>query len=76
MAFDVHVVDYSGRPVKGARVSISFTSVLRGMADRATDSDGHATFDGYEDGEIRVFVRGSNCGTYYYRDGDGITVAV
>jgi hypothetical protein len=76
MAFDVLVVNDDGDGVSGATVGISFTSILRGKADEETDSDGHATFDGYDDGEIEVFVNGRSYGTYHYDDGNGITITI
>jgi len=77
MAFDVHVVDDEGEGVSGAHVSLSFTSLLRGVTgERSTDSDGHAEFDGYEDGEIEVFVNGTGYGTYRYSNGEGITITI
>lgn len=76
MAFDVYVVNDDGDGVSRARVAISFTGLLRGMTTEYTDSDGHATFDGYDDGEIEVFVDGRSYGTYHYTDGDGITITI
>jgi hypothetical protein len=75
MGFDVHVVNEEGDAIEGARVVLSFTSVLRGVStEEYTDSDGHADFDGYDDGEVQVFVNGSSYGTYHYEDGGGITI--
>ena len=75
MAFDVHAVNDEGDGVQGVRVVLGFTSILRGMtAEEYTDSDGHAEFDGYDEGEIEVFVGGSSYGTYRYEDGGGITI--
>ena len=77
MTFDVHVVNSEGERVYGARVRLSFTNILRGMtAEERTDSDGHAEFSDYEDGEVQVFVNGRNYGTYYYSEGDGITITI
>jgi hypothetical protein len=39
-----------------------------------TDSDGRAEFNGYEEGEVEVFVQGSSYGNYSYEDGDEITI--
>jgi hypothetical protein len=75
MSFEVRIVDDDGDGVSGVRVTLSFTSMTRGMtAAEHTDSDGSAYFDGYDDGEVDVFVDGSNCGTYRYEDGSCITI--
>lgn len=75
MGFDVHVVDEQGNGVDGARVVLNFKTSARGMTDAEhTDAAGHVEFDGYDDGEIELFVDGANCGTYDYRDGEGITI--
>jgi hypothetical protein len=77
MSFCVRIVNDDQEPVKGARVGLGFTSVLRGMASgEYTDSDGCAYFDGYDDGECEVFVNGRSEGRHYYRDGDSVTVSV
>jgi hypothetical protein len=74
-SFEVRVVDDDEEPIEGARVRLEFTSLLRGMSDEdSTDSDGIATFSGYEDGEIRVYIDGSNYGEYQYEDGGEITI--
>jgi uncharacterized protein YfaS (alpha-2-macroglobulin family) len=77
MTFDVHVVNSECEGVEGAHVRLSFTNILRGMTvEERTDSDGHAEFSDYENGEVKVFVNGSNYGTYYYSEGDGITITI
>ena len=77
MAFDVHVVNSEGEGVERAHVRLSFTNILRGMtAEERTDSDGHAEFSSYENGEVKVFVNGSNYGNYYYSEGNGITINI
>lgn len=74
-SFSVRVVDDDQKPISGARVVLGFTSVLRGMTtEDYTDSDGYAYFDGYDEGDMEVFVRGSSYGTYYYGNGDSITI--
>lgn len=74
-SFTVQVVDDEQSGVGSARVALSFTSPIRGMtAEEYTDSDGYAYFDGYEEGEVQVFVDGASCGDYSYRDGDIITI--
>jgi hypothetical protein len=75
MAFDVHVVDQVGKGVDGARVVLGFKTSVRGRTGpEYTGSDGHAEFDGYDDGEVEVFVDGADYGTYDYKDGEGITI--
>jgi len=74
-SFEVRVVDDEDDGLSGRRVTLSFTGLLRGTtAEEHTDSRGCATFDGYEEGEVKVFVDGSDCGTYDYEDGGSITV--
>ena len=75
MAFDVHVVNDDGDGVSGVRVVLEFTSILRGMSNAEyTDEDGHAEFDGYDDGEIVDYLDGSSYGEYRYEDGESITI--
>ena len=77
MSFDVHVVNDEQEGVDGAKVMLSFTSVLRGVSGTEyTDEDGHAEFDGFEDGEITVYVNGTGYGTYSYEDGDSVTITI
>ncbi|NIM19743.1 MAG: hypothetical protein GTO51_05770 [Candidatus Latescibacteria bacterium] len=74
-SFDVHVIYDDQEGISDVRVVLSFTSVLRGMtAEEYTDSSGHAWFDGYEEGEIEVFIDGASYGTYHYSDGGSITI--
>jgi len=76
-SFSVRVLDEEQEPISGARVVLGFKSITRGMtAEEYTDSDGYAYFDEYDEGEVEVFVRGASYGTYYYRDGDSITITV
>lgn len=50
----------SGKPVVGARVSISFNGLLRGVSgNEFTDSNGEAHFN-VDPGSGKVFVRGDN----------------
>ena len=75
MAFDVRVVNHEGKGVRGARVVLGFTSILRGMTKYiSTDSGGHAQFDGYDEREVEVFIDGSSYGRFQYHDGGGVTV--
>lgn len=58
------------------RVVLSFTDPLRGQTDTEhTDGDGYAEFDGYDDGEVKVFLDGSDRGTCDYANGNSITIA-
>lgn len=76
MGFDVHVVNDEGDGIEGVRVVLGFTSILRGMtAEEYTDSDGHAEFDGYDEGEVEVYVDGASYGRYRYEDGGGISIS-
>ncbi|MCD6507626.1 hypothetical protein J7M22_13510 [Candidatus Poribacteria bacterium] len=48
----------TGRPVKGARVSVEFSGISRGITSpEYTDSQGEAHFDA-SPGEGKVFVNG------------------
>lgn len=66
------------KPVVGARVVLEFTDPTRGMSnpEYTTDSDGCAEFDGYDNGNINVYVDGNNEGNYEYRDGDEISITL
>ncbi len=73
--FDVHVVDEDELGIEGVRVVLSFRGATRGQTDAVyTDADGHAEFDGYEDGAIEVYLNGDGYGRYDYEDGAGITI--
>ena len=73
--FSVRVVDDDQKGVSGIRVTLEFTDVLRGMSSEVyTDDDGYAEFDGYDDGEVVVYVDGSSAGTYQYEDGGSVTI--
>ena len=75
MSFEIRIVDHDDKGVQGARVVLSFTDPTRGQADSEhTDSDGCAEFDGFADGEVKVFVDGNEYGTYEYRDGESVTI--
>lgn len=75
MSFCVRVVNKSQDGLGGVRVQMSFTDGLRGMTgEKHTDTDGYAWFDGYRDGEVKVFLGGSNYGIYRYRNGENITI--
>ena len=76
-SFEVHVVNDDQDSVEGVRVVLEFTSLLRGKsAEEDTDSDGTATFVDYDDGEIRVYLDGSDYGVFHYRDGESITITL
>lgn len=73
--FDVHVVNDDQEGMSGVRVKLVFTGLLRGFTgEEYTDSDGHAEFSGYDEGEVDVYIDGSSYGSYDYRDGDSITI--
>ncbi len=75
--FSVRIVDDNQKPVKGVEVTLGFTSFTRGMtSDKYTDSNGFAYFDGYNEGNVKVYVRGSNYGEYSYDDGGSITITI
>ena len=63
--------------MRGAKVKLGFTSLIRGMtAEEYTDEDGCVDFDGYEDGEVTVYVRGNDLGTYRSEEGETIIVNI
>lgn len=75
MSFTVRVVNDDGDGIGEARVTLSFTRSIRGMtAAEYTGDDGCAIFDGYDDGEVEIFVDGSSCGTHDYSDGGDVTI--
>ncbi len=74
-SFEVQVVNDNQDGISGVRVRLEFTSRTRAMsAEEYTGSDGTANFSDYEEGEINVYVDGSNEGTHDYRDGGSITI--
>jgi len=74
-SFTVRVVDSDQNGASGVRVRLEFASVLRGMStEEHTDSDGCASFEGYDEGEIRVYLDGKSYGHHRYSDGDEITL--
>jgi hypothetical protein len=76
-SFEVRVVNDNQEGRSGIRVVLEFTSLLRGMsAKEYSDSDGYAFFDDYDEGEITVYLDGSNYGTYNYEDGGSITLTL
>lgn len=76
-SFEIQVVNDDQDGVEGVRVKLEFTSLTRGMSDdEYTDSDGSVHFDGYEEGEIRVYLDGSDYGTFKYEDGGAITITL
>jgi hypothetical protein len=75
MSFTVRVVNDDGDGIVEARVALTFTRSIRGMTGAEyTDNDGRADFDGYDDGEVEIFVEGRSCGTYDYSDGGEVTI--
>ena len=75
MSFEVRVVNDDEHGLSGVRVVLGFTDLARGHTDsEGTDADGRAVFDGYEDGEVTVYLDGSDYGTFDYRDGESITI--
>jgi hypothetical protein len=41
-----------------------------------TGSDGEADFDGYDDGEVEVFLDGRSYGTQNYSNGDSVDITL
>jgi hypothetical protein len=75
MSFAIRVVDDEDEGIEGVRVVLSFTDVTRGQTGaELTDSGGYAEFDGYDDGEVTVFINGAEYCIADYRDGDEISI--
>ena len=72
--FTIRVVDDEDEGIGGVRVRVSFLDSNRSDSDAKTDSDGYADFDGDDEGEIEVFLNGTNYGSYEYSEGDEITI--
>ena len=74
--FTVRILNSKGDPLGGIRVRLSFHGLTRGITDPeyTTDSSGEAEFDGYDNGDVTVYVDGKDCGTEYYRDGDSVDI--
>jgi hypothetical protein len=76
MPFTVRVIGDDGGGVKGCRVVLSFTSPLRGQSTpQYTDADGRARFVNLQPGEVRVYVNGSDRGTFSYAGGATVHVS-
>ena len=70
----IRVLNDDEEPLEGIGVGIEFTELIRGMAHESTDDEGYAYFSGYDEGPIRVYLDGKNCGKYNYVDGDNIDI--
>ncbi len=74
-SFEIRVINDRQDGLSGVRVKIAFKSLTRGISlEENTDSVGSAYFNGYDDGMIDVYVDGKDCGSFYYKDGDSITI--
>lgn len=59
----VYVQSRQGNPVKGARVSLGFAGITRGMSrDAYTDADGRAFIEHADGGQADVYVDGKRVG--------------
>ncbi len=78
MRFTVQVVDESGEPVGDKKVTVMFTSLLRGWVEEFTDGDGQADFDdgAIAPGDAKIYIDDVVRGPYYIDDGDSYTVEV
>lgn len=75
MAFEVQVLNEDEEGVEGVRVVLSFGGATRGQTEpELTDVEGFAVFDGYDDGEITVYLNGTDYGRFRYEDGEAITI--
>jgi hypothetical protein len=76
VAFTVRVIGNDGRGVSGCRIVLSFADAARGQAaPQFTGVDGRALFMGYQPGEVKVFVDGSDRGTHRYDEGSTVIVS-
>ena len=76
MAFTVRVVGGDGRGVQGCRIVLGFADAARGQTSpEYTDGDGRARFMGYQPGDVKVFVDGSERGTHRYSEGSTVIVS-
>ena len=75
MAFTVMAVDQNGRGLEGLRVMLRFVEPTRGDAPTEdTNADGCAEFEGFDQGEVQVFVDGADCGVHDYEDGELVKI--
>lgn len=75
MSFIVTVVDGSGDGIEGIHVRLKFHGLTRAMSEGTyTDREGNAYFDGYNDGEVTIYIDHSSYGTYYYSDGEQVEI--
>ena len=73
--FRVRVIDFNEKPIKDAGVRLEFQgSGPRTSKEEHTDAEGIASFDGYEEGLIIVYVDGSTYGCYHYEEGKQINI--
>lgn len=75
MAFTITIIDDTGRGIEGLRITLRFVEPLRGDAPTEdTDEDGRAEFEGFDEGEVQVFIDGVDCGVHNYDDGEIVTI--
>lgn len=75
MAFTIKVIDDNGRGIEGLRVMLRFVEPMRGdPPTEDTDEEGRAKFEGFDEGEVQVFIDGVDCGVHNYEDGEIVTI--
>jgi len=75
MAFVVTIVDQNDKGIEGLRVMLRFVEPTRGDAPTMdTDENGSAEFEGFDQGEVQVFVDGAECGVFDYEDGETVKI--
>ena len=74
-SFSVRVINVNQKPIEGIRVMLEFATLIRAKRrNEFTNSEGYAYFNGYEDGEVLIFIMGTIYGKYHYLNGESITV--
>ena len=75
--FRIRVVDEDLQSVGNVLVKLEFCSVWPDMAGIGwTDKTGFAEFEGFENGDVLIFVNGCCRGTYCYRDGFRLIIRI
>ena len=75
MPFTIMVVDEAGRGIEGLRVTLRFVEPTRGDAPTEdTNEDGCVQFEGFDEGEVQVFIDGIDCGVFDYDDGETVKI--
>ncbi len=75
--FRVRVITAKQEPIEGIRVVLKFTRLTLELMKRAfTDMEGYAHFKGETEGEVNVFIMGTEYGKFQYLHGKSVTVVL